>query len=283
MANGRVMPDTVLLPDGNVLVVGGGRFGKSGGLLAHFASVERGGEPDLGALDPVMEPELFDPDAETWRPLCRKPIGRLYHTSSLLLADGRVLVAGHDGALNMQPFDRSRYELEIFSPPYLYSSDGSLAPRPVIAAAPMAIDYGSQFEIRVEGSLRDGALIRPSAVTHQINTEQRYVGLALDRGGTDDTYVATAPPTGGVAPPGLVPAFHRRYRRHAVWPFGFSSDDARLVAASRCRSSACARGNARVEECRQRAGGPPATFHTSAARASGCGAMGAPRISSIVS
>jgi hypothetical protein len=202
MANGRVMPDTVLLPDGNVLVVGGGRFGKSGGLLAHFASVERGGEPDKGALDPVLEPELFDPDAETWRSLCRKPIGRLYHTSSLLLADGRVLVAGHDGALNMQPYDRSRYELEIFSPPYLYRSDGSLAPRPVVAGAPAAIDYDSQFEIIVDRTLRDAALIRPSAVTHQINTEQRYVGLRLVRGETNDTYVATAPPAGGVAPPG---------------------------------------------------------------------------------
>ena len=202
MANGRVMPDTVMLPDGNVLVVGGGRFGKSGGLLAHFASVERGGEPDKGALDPVLEPELFDPESETWRPLCRKPIGRLYHTSSLLLADGRVLVAGHDGALNMQPYDRSRYELEIFSPPYLYRSDGSLAPRPVIDAAPVSIDYGSQFEISVNGSVRDVALIRPSAVTHQLNTEQRYVGLPLFHGETGGTYTATAPPPGGVAPPG---------------------------------------------------------------------------------
>jgi hypothetical protein len=202
MANGRVMPDTVLLPDGNVLVVGGGRFGKSGGLLAHFASVERGGEPDKGALDPVLEPELFDPDTETWRPLCRKPIGRLYHTSSLLLADGRVLVAGHDGALNMQPYDRSRYELEIFSPPYLYRSDGSLAPRPVIAAAPAAIDYGGHFEISVDVTVRDAALIRPTAVTHQINTEQRYVGLPVSRGERSDTYVATAPPTRGIAPPG---------------------------------------------------------------------------------
>lgn len=58
MANGRVMPDSVLLPDWTVLVVGGGRYGKSGGLLAHFASVDLGGEPDKGALDPVMEPEL---------------------------------------------------------------------------------------------------------------------------------------------------------------------------------------------------------------------------------
>jgi Domain of unknown function (DUF1929) len=202
MANGRVMPDTVLLPDGSVLVVGGGRYGKSGGLLAHFASVERGGEPDKGALDPVLEPELFDPNAETWRPLCRKPIGRLYHTSSLLLADGRVLVAGHDGALNMQPYDRSRYELEVFSPPYLFSSDGSFAPRPVIAAAPEGIEYGSRFEIRVDGSVWDAALIRPSAVTHQLNTEQRYVGLRLEHDDTSDTFVLTAPPTGGVAPPG---------------------------------------------------------------------------------
>jgi Domain of unknown function (DUF1929) len=202
MTNGRVMPDAVLLPDATVLVVGGGRYGKSGGLLAHFASVERGGEPDKGALDPVLEPELFNPETEAWRTLCRKPIGRLYHTTALLLADGRVLLAGHDGALNMKPHDRSRYELEIFSPPYLFRPDGSPAPRPAVTSAPEAIGYGEEFQVGIDGEVRDVALIRPGAVTHQINTDQRYVGLGFAANDENDRVVVTAPPNGSVAPPG---------------------------------------------------------------------------------
>ena len=54
MYNGRVMPDSILLPDAKVLVLGGGRFGQSGGLLAHFASTDTHGQPDKGATDPVF-------------------------------------------------------------------------------------------------------------------------------------------------------------------------------------------------------------------------------------
>ncbi len=202
MSNGRVMPDSVLLPDGTVLVVGGGRFGKSGGLLAHFASVERGGEPDKGALDPVLEPELYDPVTEAWRVLCRKPIGRLYHTTAMLLPDGRVLVAGHDGALNMEPYDRSRYELELFSPPYLFAPDGSPANRPRLARAPEIVNYGQAFEATVSEHIRSAALIRPSALTHQINPEQRYVGLGINAQHAGGELVVAAPPDANVAPPG---------------------------------------------------------------------------------
>jgi hypothetical protein len=202
MANGRVMPDSVLLPDGTVLVVGGGRYGKSGGLLAHFASVELGGEPDKGALDPVLEPELYDPATKTWRALCRKPIGRLYHTTAMLLPDGRVIVAGHDGALNMEPYDRSRYELELFSPPYLFAPDGSPARRPVLSSAPGSINYGRRFDATVSEHIRSAALIRPSALTHQINPEQRYVGLGIDDQDASGALVIAAPPDANVAPPG---------------------------------------------------------------------------------
>lgn len=202
MANGRVMPDSAILPDGKVLVVGGGRYGKSGGLLAHFASVDMAGEPDKGAMDPVLEPELFDPATETWRTLCRKPIGRLYHTTAMLLPDARVLVAGHDGSLNMPPYDRSRYELEIFSPPYLFAPDGSLATRPVISRVPESLRYGQELEITVSEHTASAALLAPSALTHQINPGQRYVGLGINGQSASGELRLGAPTDKKVTPPG---------------------------------------------------------------------------------
>jgi len=203
MHYGRVMPDSILLPTGKVLVVGGGQTGQSGGLLAHFTSTDVGGRPNKGATQPVHEPELFDPDTETWAKLCPKPVERLYHTTALLLPDARVLVAGHDGALNMAPYDQSHYELELYSPPYLFDLSGQLAARPEIVSAPDSITYGQDFEVRTPSAanIERVTLIRQSSVTHQTNTDQRYVGLAVLEVG-DGRLRLAAPPGGGVAPPG---------------------------------------------------------------------------------
>ena len=208
MHAGRVMPDTVLLPTGEVLVVGGGRYGQSGGLLAHFTSSDVGGRPNKGAWDPVFEPELFDPASETWTKLCRKPLARLYHTTAALLPDARVLVAGHDGALNMRPFDSSQYDLEVFSPPYLFDANGQRAARPSVVVAPGLATYQQQVEIgfRSEQSVGRVSLIRQSSTTHQINSDQRCISLAYDVTSPDRVTVSM-PPDGGVAPPGYYMLF----------------------------------------------------------------------------
>jgi hypothetical protein len=208
MHYGRVMPDSILLPNGRVLVVGGGLRGQSGGLLAHFTSTDMQGNPDKGAVDPVLNPEMFDPETETWEELCPKTLQRLYHTSALLLPDARVLVAGHDGALNMPPYDASRYELEIFSPPYLFGNDGKLASRPVIASAPTIARVGEQFDVRTRNAAQISSvvLIRQGSTTHQINSDQRLVGLAVVRVGGDLLQVQM-PASGAYAPPGYYMLF----------------------------------------------------------------------------
>jgi len=208
MRNGRVMPDSILLPSGKVLVVGGGRTGQSGGLLAHFTSTDMSGKPDKGATDPVFEPEVFDPETQQWEQWCPKKLARLYHTTAVLLPDARVLVAGHDGALNMPPFDESRYELELFSPPYLFDNNGQLAQRPVIAGAPAELPFGERFQIDTPNAaeIASVALIRQSSVTHQINSDQRYVGLAIIDVSSHHLMVQ-APPNRNIAPPGYYMLF----------------------------------------------------------------------------
>jgi hypothetical protein len=212
MHNERVMPDSVLLPNGKVLVLHGARKGMAGAFFYHLGRL---GPP----RDAVLEAELFDPETETWERLCPATIRRIYHATAALLPDGRVLVAGHDGLLNN--FERdpgldadghaneentsSKYRLEVFSPPYLFRG-----PRPVIRSAPGSVEYSNPFQIEMGTDLSEVesvCLIRQSSQTHQINTDQRYVGLAIIPTMSRTSVTVQAPPSPNIAPPGFYMLF----------------------------------------------------------------------------
>jgi hypothetical protein len=181
MAQPRVMPDAVLLPDGKVLVMNGSSTG--------FA--------DNGA-NPVYEAELYDPASNTWTTLCRMKIPRLYHATALLLPDGRVMTAGTDSMWNPDPFHIAQLRLEFFSPPYLFRGT-----RPTISNAPADIRYNTGFTVATPsaGSVTSVSLLRCGSVTHSFNSDQRYVGLTINSR-TASSLALQAPPNGFVAPPG---------------------------------------------------------------------------------
>jgi hypothetical protein len=101
--------------------------------------------------------------------------------------------------------ERKVYEphIEIYYPPYLFNSNGTPAKRPAIASVtPSTITYGSAFQVRSADaeSIRSVVLIRPGAVTHAFDMEQRLVGLTYT---TSSGYLnVTAPANGNLAPPG---------------------------------------------------------------------------------
>jgi hypothetical protein len=167
MVNPRWFPNSALLPDGRLFVVGGGRVQND---------------------DPVMEPEIFDPVTETWSMDVPMAVPRLYHSTALLLPDGRVWVAGTDGETRM----------EVYSPDYL-----DAGPRPVLGDAPLAVAYGQEFSVPLldGGDVGQACFIRLSAVTHAFNMGQRYVALdfTLDDQGQIQF---TAPADLNLAPPG---------------------------------------------------------------------------------
>ncbi|HSP79187.1 MAG TPA: hypothetical protein VLQ93_11690, partial [Myxococcaceae bacterium] len=84
--------NATLLPDGTTLVTGG----SSG---ATFDD----------ATKPILYPELYDPATNTWKRLAPAAEYRGYHSTALLLPDGRVMTGG----------GRHRQSAQIFSPPYL--------------------------------------------------------------------------------------------------------------------------------------------------------------------
>ena len=186
MAFGRRQHNLTVLADGSVLATGGNSSGA--GLV------------DLNAG--VYPAEQWNPVTGQWRTLAAMQITRQYHSTALLLADGRVLSSGGGICGTCDQVGYLGKNAEVFSPPYLFEADGTLAPRPVIDAAPASAGYGAPIEITTAdpASIAKAALVRLGAVTHSDNMEQRYIPLSFTRGATNLT--ATAPINANVAPPG---------------------------------------------------------------------------------
>ena len=95
--------------------------------------------PASGPRTRQMQIELWDPATRTWRLGPAQREFRAYHSTAVLLPDGRVVSAGDDynGRFG-DDRDFTQDSAEIYEPPYLFDGD-ALAPRPAIAAAPAAI------------------------------------------------------------------------------------------------------------------------------------------------
>ena len=189
MSFGRRQFNLTTLADGTVLATGGNSTG------AHYIDMNGG----------VYQAELWNPATGQWKTLAAEQVTRQYHSSALLLADGRVLSSG--GGI-CDDCDRAGYlgkNAQIFTPPYLFKKDGSgeLAPRPEISSAPSELPYGAVFQITTPNAASIGkvALLRLGAVTHSVNFEQRYVPLAFSKG--DGQLAATVPQNANLAPPGV--------------------------------------------------------------------------------
>lgn len=195
---GRKNHNLVILPSGEVLVVGGGKTGvKENTTNENCVKMPQLWYPDTLAAGHWYgtNPAEFKFDSSTVR--------RFYHGSAILLPDARVLVAGgFDDPTQMTKAD-------IYSPYYLFNASGNPATRPVITGWPTAVAYGHAFEMTVNpGSDTQckAVLIRPGATTHGFDQNQRYVELTFTAGGTtpsgDRIYCGTAPADPFDAPPG---------------------------------------------------------------------------------
>ena len=187
MAFGRRQHNLTVLADGTVLATGGNSSGA--GLV------------DLNAG--VYAAEQWNPATGQWRTLAAEQVTRQYHSTALLLPDGRVLSSGGGICGTCDQVGYLGKNAQIFSPPYLFQADGTLAPRPSIDSAPAATSYGAAMDVATAnpGSIQKVALVRLGAVTHSNNMEQRYIPLTFIAGATGLT--ATAPANANIAPPGF--------------------------------------------------------------------------------
>ncbi|MGB0954226.1 MAG: galactose oxidase-like domain-containing protein [Planctomycetota bacterium] len=170
MREERWFPNMVQLPDESVLVIGG--------------------EADE-VVRPLKQPELRVNGV--WQYVARPDSARGYHSTALLLPDGRVISGGGD---------HRRSDFQIFEPPYLFKPG-----RPVINDLhDDVLRYGQPNGIRFSGKAGKIVLMKPGSRTHHFDNDQRM--LILWEGEDDSGEVHFDGPTNGnLAPIGLYMLF----------------------------------------------------------------------------
>jgi hypothetical protein len=179
MAFARTYQTGTVLPDGTVLVTGGG--------------------PTTAGTDvdnAILPAELWSPSGETFSTLASMHAARLYHSNALLMPDARVLVAG-GGRFDESNAPTDQFSAEFFAPPYLFKG-----PRPMITSAPTTLQYGQAFTVQTPDAARIASvsLVRFGATTHTNSMGQRFVPLSFTTG--TGSLSVTAPVNANSAPPG---------------------------------------------------------------------------------
>ncbi|KAL6907565.1 hypothetical protein ACP4OV_002604 [Aristida adscensionis] len=221
MPSPRVMGDMILLPNGvEVVIINGATDGTAGW---------------ESAKTPAYAPVVYRPDhapGDRFEEQSSTGIPRLYHSSVVLLRDGRLLVGGSNPHIyynfsNVQfPTELS---LEAFSPDYLDPSNDPLRPKildPSPTGAPASVTYGAamtlQFAVPAAGKKGRGGgglgavsvtMVAPSFTTHSFAMNQRLLLLEVtktaalpDRAGAYRATV-TMPASAVLAPPGYYMGF----------------------------------------------------------------------------
>ena len=142
------------------------------------------------AAGAILAAELWNPVTGRWSTLASAQVPRIYHSTALLLPDGRVLSAG-GGRPKAKNGGQHNENAEIFEPPYLFKG-----PRPTINAAPISAAFGAAIAVDTSapGDIAQVTLVRLSSVTHTFNMNQRFKRLAFVRrtGGVTVTIPASA-------------------------------------------------------------------------------------------
>jgi Domain of unknown function (DUF1929)/Fibronectin type III domain len=178
MNDARVYHTLTMLANGQVLAVGGGTDSNQ-----HVITTG------------VMPTEIWNPASETWSAGAPIAAARNYHSTAVLMPDGRVFVGGggHPNGLN----DPGQDSAQFYTPSYLFNGS-----RPTITSIPAATTYGSTISVTTPdaSSITAVNLVSLGTDTHQMDMNQHFVPLSFtaDTGGLN----VTMPTSAAIAPPG---------------------------------------------------------------------------------
>lgn len=219
----RRMHQLTVLPDGKVLA--------TGGLSDTDPAPDPTTDANIGNLaNELVNPdaavyaaEVWDPETDDWTLLDSAEKMRQYHSTAMLLPDGRVLAGGGGVCGPCYHNDYSEANFEFFSPPYLFNDDGSprsATQRPRITEATITdgssqvlppVEFTESFDIDYllgdpGSTIEQVSLVKLAAPTHGVDQGARRVPLKFDDA-TPGTLEVTAPENAFEASPGFYMLF----------------------------------------------------------------------------
>jgi hypothetical protein len=171
---GKMYVNATILPDRTVLLSNGGQLNRDN-------------------ASNVLTASIYDPATNTMKPVAADPIGRNYHSSAVLLPDGRVAVIGSnpgDGSFELR--------ISVYKPGYFFRTV-----RPEITNVPAQATYGQNISFNVNAPnklVKWAQLTRPMSVTHQMDSNMRLVDLPVVA--QNGIATVTLPTNPNLLPPG---------------------------------------------------------------------------------
>ena len=174
----RIYHTLTTLADGTVLAIGG----------------ETSSDQSI-VTSGVLPTEIWNPTTETWTTTAPIQAARNYHSTAILMPDGRVLSAGGGHSTGLG--GPGQYNAQIYSPPYL-----SNGPRPTITSASSASTYNKSITVTTPdaSSIRAVNLVSVGADTHQSNMSQHFIPLSFTAG--QGSLTVQTPSSAAIAPYG---------------------------------------------------------------------------------
>ncbi len=199
LTHDRMNVNLVILPDKHVLVLGGHNGYKWE-------------NPPTTSNSNIAE--LYDPLTDAFREVESMTTSRTYHSAALLLPDGRVLVAGgvlpgtNENDIYGNPIPLNQKNYEFYEPPYMHQATAQPSIDDLLSedksTSISEVYYGQSFFIKTADapSISEISIMRPGAMTHHTDTQQRYVEITGVADPTGDGLMATMPTNPNLAPPG---------------------------------------------------------------------------------
>jgi hypothetical protein len=178
MSVARRQTNLTILADGSALMTGG--------------TSQCGFSPEAGA---VFSAEIWDPATGQWTTVASAGVVRVYHSTTALLPDGRVLSTGGGDGGGVS--DQLSYE--IYSPPYLFKGA-----RPTYDLPSTSMRYGEPLTVSTPDAavIRKVIIIRHASSTHAFDMGQRLNTLSFEAAADGQSLTVTPPSSGRIAPPG---------------------------------------------------------------------------------
>ncbi|KAJ6600566.1 glyoxal oxidase N-terminus-domain-containing protein [Mycena vulgaris] len=204
MLEGRMMPEMILLPSGEVLIINGAQTGYAAISGVHDAV------GNSNADNPALTPSLYNPSAPLGQRISNKglpatEIPRMYHSTASLTPSGNILIAGSNPNLDVNTTVKfsTEYRVEYLNPPYI-SLD-----RPTLAGVPSKIAFNSNFTAQVTIPDHVGshpvikvALMDLGFSSHSFHSSSRLVWLEATLSHNHKLLEISSPPNNRVYPPG---------------------------------------------------------------------------------